>query len=65
MLWDTGKDRAGVRGGRSGRDKHIYRAVLVLAKMAYRLLVQYSKAVKKGDVTSGLARALGGGYWRL
>ena len=36
----------GVREGSSGNDKHIYGAVEVLAGMAHRLLVRYSKAVR-------------------
>lgn len=39
--------QAGVRGGSSGSDTHVHGAVLILAKMAQRLLVGYSKAVTR------------------
>ena len=37
----------GESGGGSGGDKYIYRAVAILAKMAYRLSVQCSKAIRR------------------
>ena len=37
----------GERGGGSGGDKDVYQAVELLAKMAYRLSVRCSKAIRR------------------
>jgi len=49
----------GEKRGGGGGDNHVYRAVAVLVEMVYRLLVRFSKAVRRRGL-SGLERAVGG-----